>query len=759
MRLRPQHIFLLAIIMMMSCHKDTETYSSETIKVHTPLVLKEIVGTVIGYVYDEKNLPVADADVVLYSGATKTNKHGVFTFENIKLDQQGTYIRISKNGFYHASDFIYPAEQSTITYSQIKAVKLENGTSLDANAGGSVSVAGGAKVTFPQGAISDSKGNIYTGKVNVFATYLHPEDRELGNVMPGGLLADAANGNTVSLGTLGMIGVEIRDLQGNKLNVANGKKASIEFPSNTSYKPSEIPLWSFDEVKGRWKEEGKAFLSGNKYTGEVSHFSFWNIDAPFPLVDICGKLEYEDGTPAGNISIKVEADGIGAHFGLTNIKGEFCGKMPKGKRLKITAYHAACKNDISEINVGPFDIKTVLDNIKIKPIKTFKIKGKIQCNNNAVSNGIAIIKVKESTLVIKAEGDGSFSADLSPFLCGEDAPVTIFGFDNKTTDTSPSINVTSTTAQNVILNVCTTTCDLKAELVYDCNNTITANVTGGSGNYTYTWKDYPGKDKFLVIQGQDSIFESKTFCVTVKDLTNNCEKTFCKEVGGKLIAGIEADCENGKLYAYVRGGIQPIKYKWSDGSTDKEFKAQVDGKYCVTITDASGCTTSVCEEISKSINLSTSVASCSKNIFNITSGPFESGKVLGSGLSGNQDLTFPIKIDVFKTGFNFGIQLKSGKCTVVKQYKLPQLLQGVTTSIINTSCSNCLDGKINITLNNNATCFECKIGDIKIFKIDDIANDLSVTNKDGKMAKGEYYVVITDAVSGCYLSVIKVKIQ
>ena len=171
MRLRPQHIFLLAIIMMMSCHKDTETYSSETIKVHTPLVLKEIVGTVIGYVYDEKNLPVADADVVLYSGATKTNKHGVFTFENIKLDQQGTYIRISKNGFYHASDFIYPAEQSTITYSQIKAVKLENGTSLDANAGGSVSVAGGAKVTFPQGAISDSKGNIYTGKVNVCLLY------------------------------------------------------------------------------------------------------------------------------------------------------------------------------------------------------------------------------------------------------------------------------------------------------------------------------------------------------------------------------------------------------------------------------------------------------------------------------------------------------------------------------------------------------------------------------------------------------------
>jgi hypothetical protein len=145
-------------------------------------------------------------------------------------------------------------------------------------------------------------------------------------------------------------------------------------------------------------------------------------------------------------------------------------------------------------------------------------------------------------------------------------------------------------------------------------------------------KTIPVRINLLFFPGQDSIFESKTYCVTVKDVTNNCEKTFCKEAGGKLVAGIEADCENGKLYVYVRGGVQPIKYKWTDGSTDKEFKAQADGKYCVTITDGAGCTTSICEEISKSINLSNSAASCSKNIFNITSGPFESGKVLGSGL-------------------------------------------------------------------------------------------------------------------------------
>ena len=759
MNIRFQYVILLSLMMMMSCHKDTETFTSEVIKVHTPLVVKEISGTVIGYVYDEKNLPVADADVMTYSAATKTNQHGAFIFENVRLDEQGTYIRIAKNGWFHASDFIYPVAQST-TYSYTRIYRLENEISMDASSGGAISISGGAKVIFPSGAISDHKGSNYSGMVKIYSKYLHPDDRDLGHKMPGGLIADAANGNTVALGTLGMVAVELRDPQGNLLQIARGKKATIEFPVNTTYKPSEIPLWSFDEVKGRWKEEGKAMLSGNKYIGEVTHFSFWNIDAPFPLIDVCGKVVNEDGSPAPNLSVKVEAEGIGTHFGVTNSKGEFCGKMPKGKRLRIIAFYPACKNDISEVNVGPFDVKTVLDNIKIKSLKSFKIKGKIQCNNNVVSNGIAVIKIKESSLIIKAESDGSINADISSFLCGEDVPVTVFAFDNKTSETSPSINVTTTNAQNLILNVCASAaCDLKADMVYDCNKTITANISGGSGNYTYAWKDNAGKDKSLVFSGQDSIFESKTYCVTVKDVTNNCEKTFCKEVGGKLVAGIEADCENGKLYVYVRGGVQSIKYNWSDGSTDKDFKAPADGKYCVTITDGAGCTTSICEEISKSINLSNSAASCSKNIYNITSGPFESGKVLGSGLSGNQDLTFPIKIDVFKTGFNFGIQLKSGKCTIVKQYKLPQLIQGVTFNIVNTTCSNCTDGKINITVNNNASCNECKIGDIKIFKTDDIATDLSTDNTNGKMAKGEYYVVITDAVSGCYVSVNKVKVN
>ena len=38
----------------------------------------------------------------------------------------------------------------------------------------------------------------------------------------------------------------------------------------------EFFLWYFDEDAGLWKEEGSATLSGNVYTANVSHLSYWN---------------------------------------------------------------------------------------------------------------------------------------------------------------------------------------------------------------------------------------------------------------------------------------------------------------------------------------------------------------------------------------------------------------------------------------------------------------------------------------------------
>lgn len=53
-----------------------------------------------------------------------------------------------------------------------------------------------------------------------------------------------------------MFAVELRSTSGEELQLGNGKKVSFSIPAQSKSKPATIGLWSFDESKGRWKEEG-----------------------------------------------------------------------------------------------------------------------------------------------------------------------------------------------------------------------------------------------------------------------------------------------------------------------------------------------------------------------------------------------------------------------------------------------------------------------------------------------------------------------
>jgi hypothetical protein len=709
-------------------------------------------------VYDEKNQAVADAVVEMYSAVTRTNKYGVFTFENVKLDGQGTYIKISKNGYFVASDYIYPIEKAT-SYSYTKMLTLTGAATFESGAGASVSMGSEAKVVFPPDAFSTVNGSPYNGKVQVFSAYIDPLDSDVGHSMPGGLVGLAIGGNTNVLGTLGMIGIELRDPAGNVLQIKSGKKSTIEFPARPGYSAGEIPLWAFDEKTGKWKEEGVARLSGGKYIADVSHFSFWNVDKPFHPVDVCGKLVYADGTAAANIHIKVETDGLVTYHGVTNSNGEFCGKMPKDKKLKIIAYNPTCKSNLTVIEVGPFNNKTILDNIILKNVSSFKIGGLISCSSSPVAGGIVVVEIKELTLVYKSDQNGGFNADLGPFLCGENPPISIFAFDPKTSESSPIIAVNQSNAQNIQLNVCTVNCNLQGTINYDCNKTLTAVINGGSGNYSFKWDYDSSTGKSLTWNFQDSSTVLKTYCVTVKDLTNNCEKTFCTQIAGKLKVTSDVNCDQGTITINTSGGLAPYTYLWSTGSTDRQLKPNTTGTYCVTVTDAGKCTAVVCADISSPLSLSATPLGCNKNIYSFASSPFDNGQITGAGLGNDNPLTYPISVDVFKTGFNFGFLIKNKQCNTLKQISLPQLIKGLNISVINTTCKTCSDGKINITVNASAECKACKTGAIKIFSKNDINTDLTVANGTGKLPQGDYYVVVADAVTGCYIAIEDVVIK
>ena len=167
---------MFAILMMASCHKDDPgTTTTSGTNVPQPDIITSVNGDILGYVYDEDNNPVANAQVNVLSESTTTDQYGVFKFKNIELDQQGTYVKVTKNGYILGSDFVTGADGVNRT-SRVKMMKLDVTGTFTATDGGTVNVQGGGEVTFAPESIVRADGSAYTGTVNVTAKRLATDD-------------------------------------------------------------------------------------------------------------------------------------------------------------------------------------------------------------------------------------------------------------------------------------------------------------------------------------------------------------------------------------------------------------------------------------------------------------------------------------------------------------------------------------------------------------------------------------------------------
>lgn len=130
----------------------------------------------------------------------------------------------------------------------------------------------------------------------------------------------------------------------------------------------------------------------------------------------------------------------------------------------------------------------------------------------------------------------------------------------------------------------------------DCIATATANVTGGSGSYSYLWS---GPNGYSSTSQTATGLCAGTYLVVVTDLVSGDQvPAFATVVDPPplviFFSNTPASCNgscNGSSSAVVAGGTPPYTYSWAPGGqTTAGITNQCAGTYTLTITDANGCT-------------------------------------------------------------------------------------------------------------------------------------------------------------------------
>ena len=387
----------VAILFFGACYKtDINAGTDSTNSNHIPPD-QTVIASLKGRVIDENGVPMEGASVVSGGVTTTTDVNGLFSFANINLSSRWGYVRVSKTGYFTGSRSII-TNGAASNYVNIQMIPRSETGSFAATAGGVIVIQAGDSAAFGANTVVNATTNAaYTGTVHVFMKYLDPTDPNLYKYMPGDLRGIGSDGNETALQSFGMVLVELQGDAGERLQMMNAQTATLTWaiPSGLqSVAPATIPLWYFNDTTGRWIQQGSAVRNGNSFVGKVSHFTFWNCDAPVGTVNFKVRFKDQHGNPLAYTFIYFQSQTMGTRGGYTDSSGWAQGLIPKGQTLVLNV-STECGTILGGANVGPAltdqDLGTVIVNITNAELV---LSGTVvDCSNNPVDSGVVTAQV------------------------------------------------------------------------------------------------------------------------------------------------------------------------------------------------------------------------------------------------------------------------------------------------------------------------------------------------------------------------------
>ena len=368
-----------------------------------------------GIVTDINNNPLGGVQVSTGSTVVATtDSDGRFIITKVGVVNKRAVLKFEKNGYF-------PLTRSGVKEKEmfVAAILHQKGNSeisvqktFTSTSSATLEV-GNMKVDIPSSAIMKADGKEYSGAVKADMLYLSPDNEKFASMMPGGDLAGVReNGEASQLISYGMSDVIFTDAAGNPLQIKSGTSAKVSFPVPESMKdnpPASMPLWSFDEDKGIWIEEGVFTLEGGVYVGTAKHFSWINCDASEGAVTINGKVVDCNNEPLPNIAVYSDQTAV-----YTNENGEFSGVIPANKPATICVTF----NGVTKVeSLPPYPAGSVVTVPTFHMPCMVKIKGKVvDCDKKPIVG----IKVSADITAIYTNSKGEYM-----IIVPEYTPVTL----------------------------------------------------------------------------------------------------------------------------------------------------------------------------------------------------------------------------------------------------------------------------------------------------------------------------------------------
>jgi len=415
-------IVAVAFVLLSSCQKNVSFTDNGTTPdtmdtlgkpPAVPVIEQMITTSVMGKILDEKEEPMKDATVSAAGKITTTDEYGIFRLKDVTVPQFSAFISIEKTGYLRGSRTI-SAESGGNAFIRVKMVKKILKATFEADAGATVMITGTASVTFDAAVFRNRAGAAYHGKVFVYGTFYDPAAVDFDEIMPGTLRGLTVDSQATALKSYGMLNVVMETESGEALELSAGKQARIGIPVSStllSGAPAEIPLWHFSETDGKWREEGKAVLRDGVYHGAVSHFSTWNVDAPYTFAFIKFKVRAEKGLSVPYAKVVV-TDKTSGNYGTaySDSLGWVTIQVPRNQPLEIKVINE-CGKILGSRDAAAVTGDKQVDPVFINPDDIIGIYGTVVACNGITSG---IVSVYTGGLTYTSEfRDGQFYALLS----------------------------------------------------------------------------------------------------------------------------------------------------------------------------------------------------------------------------------------------------------------------------------------------------------------------------------------------------------